>query len=62
MSPSLKCTPSQPVKNLPSGKDIGLRDGHHERWGGLVKSSGLAGDLDPQLSAGRPSSGLARVR
>jgi Protein of unknown function (DUF2637) len=34
--------------SLPSGKDIGVHHGHHERWGRLVKSSGLAGGLDPQ--------------
>lgn len=31
--------------SLPSGRDIGSRYGRHERWGRLVKRSGLAGDL-----------------
>jgi hypothetical protein len=31
--------------SLPSGKDIGIQYGRHERWGRLVKRSGLAGDL-----------------
>jgi hypothetical protein len=34
--------------SLPSGSDIGRQHGHHERWGRLVKRSGLAGELDPQ--------------
>ena len=34
--------------SLPSGRDIGIRYGRHERWGRLVKRSGLAGELDPQ--------------
>jgi len=34
--------------SLPSGRDIGRRHGRHERWGRLVKRSGLAGELDPQ--------------
>jgi hypothetical protein len=33
---------------LPSGRDIGRQHGRHERWGRLVKRSGLAGELDPQ--------------
>jgi hypothetical protein len=31
--------------SLPPGKDIGLHHGRHERWGRLVKRSGLAGEL-----------------
>ena len=31
--------------SLPSGRDIGARYGRHERWGRLVKRSGLAGEL-----------------
>jgi hypothetical protein len=31
--------------SLPSGRDIGRRYGRHERWGRLVKRSGLAGYL-----------------
>jgi len=31
--------------SLPSGKDIGRQYGRHERWGRLVKRSGLAGEL-----------------
>jgi Protein of unknown function (DUF2637) len=34
--------------SLPSGSDIGRQHGRHERWGRLVKRSGLAGQLDPQ--------------
>jgi hypothetical protein len=34
---------------LPSGRDIGRQHGRHERWGRLVKRSGLAGELDPQI-------------
>jgi hypothetical protein len=34
--------------SLPSGKDIDRQHGRHERWGRLVKRSGLAGELDPQ--------------
>jgi hypothetical protein len=30
---------------LPSGRDIGARYGRHERWGRMVKHSGLAGQL-----------------
>jgi hypothetical protein len=32
----------------PSGGEIGRQHGRHERWGRLVKRSGLAGELDPQ--------------
>jgi hypothetical protein len=35
--------------SLPSGRDIGRQHGRHERWGRLVKRSGLAGQLDPQI-------------
>jgi hypothetical protein len=31
--------------SLPSGKDIGIQYRRHERWGRLVKRSGLAGEL-----------------
>lgn len=31
--------------SLPSGRDIGIQYGRHERWGRLVKRSGLAGEL-----------------
>jgi hypothetical protein len=31
--------------SLPSGRDIARRHGRHERWGRLVKRSGLAGEL-----------------
>lgn len=31
--------------SLPSGRDIGRHYGRHERWGRLVKRSGLAGEL-----------------
>jgi hypothetical protein len=31
--------------SLPSGREIGTRFGRHERWGRMVKRSGLAGDL-----------------
>jgi hypothetical protein len=31
--------------SLPSGRDIGCQFGRHERWGRLVKRSGLAGEL-----------------
>ena len=34
--------------SLPSGRDIGGQHGRHERWGRLVKLSGLAGEPDPQ--------------
>jgi hypothetical protein len=34
--------------SLPSGSDIGRQHGRRERWGRLVKRSGLAGGLDPQ--------------
>jgi hypothetical protein len=34
--------------SLPSGRDIGRQHGRHERWGRLVKRSGLAGELDPR--------------
>jgi hypothetical protein len=34
--------------SLPSGRDIGRQHDRHERWGRLVKRSGLAGQLDPQ--------------
>ena len=30
---------------LPSGRDIGIRYERHERWGRMVKRSGLAGEL-----------------
>jgi hypothetical protein len=33
--------------SLPSGRDIGSQHGRHERWGRLVKRSGLAGELEP---------------
>jgi hypothetical protein len=32
--------------SLPSGRNIGVRYGRHERWGRLVKRSGLSGELD----------------
>jgi hypothetical protein len=31
--------------SLPTGRDIGSQYGRHERWGRLVKRSGLAGEL-----------------
>jgi hypothetical protein len=31
--------------SLPSGREIGTRHGHHERWGRMVKRSGLAGEF-----------------
>jgi hypothetical protein len=31
---------------LPAGRDIGRQHGRPERWGRLVKRSGLAGELD----------------
>ena len=31
--------------SLPSGRDIGSQYGRHERWGRMVKRSGLAGEL-----------------
>jgi hypothetical protein len=34
--------------SLLSGRDIGRQHGRHERWGRLVKRSGLAGELDSQ--------------
>jgi len=34
--------------SLPSGRDIGREHGRHERWGRLVRRSGMAGELDPQ--------------
>jgi hypothetical protein len=34
--------------SLPSGREIGRQLGRHERWGRLVKRSGLAGQLDQQ--------------
>jgi hypothetical protein len=34
--------------SLPSGRDIGCEHGRHERWGRLVKRSGMAGELGPQ--------------
>lgn len=37
--------------SLPSGRDIARAYGRHERWGRLVKQSGLAGDLGVQSSA-----------
>jgi Protein of unknown function (DUF2637) len=32
--------------SLPSGRDIGRQYGRHERWGRLVKRSGMAGELN----------------
>ena len=34
--------------SLPSGRDTGRQHDRHERWGRLVKRSGMAGQLDPQ--------------
>jgi hypothetical protein len=31
--------------SFPSGRDIGIRYGRHERWGRMVKRSGMAGEL-----------------
>jgi hypothetical protein len=31
--------------SLPSGREIGIRYGRHQRWGRLVKRSGLAGEF-----------------
>jgi hypothetical protein len=31
--------------SLPSGKDIAQQYDRHERWGRLIKQSGLAGEL-----------------
>jgi hypothetical protein len=31
--------------SLPSGRDIGSRYGRHERWGRMVKRSGLSGEI-----------------
>jgi hypothetical protein len=33
--------------SLLSGRDMAREHGRHERWGRLVKRSGLAGQLDP---------------
>jgi hypothetical protein len=35
--------------SLPSGKDIGREHGRHERWDRVMKKSGLADKLDPQI-------------
>lgn len=32
--------------SLPSGRDIGRQHGRHERWGRLIKRSGMAGELN----------------
>lgn len=32
--------------SLPLGGEIARQDGRHERWGRLVKRSGLAGELN----------------
>jgi hypothetical protein len=42
---------------LPSGRDIGRQHGRRERWGRLVKRSGLAGNWTR-----RPSGGLTRLQ
>ena len=34
--------------SLPSGRDTGRQHDRHERWGRLVKRSGMGGQLDPQ--------------
>lgn len=34
--------------SLPTGKEIGSKYGCHERWGRLVKRSGLEGELNTQ--------------
>ncbi len=34
--------------SLPPGSEIARQSGRHERWGRMVKRSGLAGQLDPQ--------------
>ena len=34
--------------SLPSGRDTGRQHDRHERWGRLVKRSGMVGQLDPQ--------------
>ena len=38
--------------SLPTGKEIAKHYGRHERWGRLVKRSGLAGELGE--SSGMP--------
>jgi hypothetical protein len=40
--------------SLPSGRDIGLRYGRHERWGRLVKRSRAAGEFAPGCEPGKP--------
>jgi hypothetical protein len=37
--------------SLPSGREIALQYGRHERWGRLVKRSGVAGELAPGREA-----------
>lgn len=45
--------------SLPTGKDIGRRHSRHERWGRLVKRSGLAGELTRKASRGPEPNRLA---
>jgi hypothetical protein len=44
---------------LPSGREIARQYGRHERWGRLVKRSGVAGELASGSEGGR--SGLRLV-
>src|SRR6266851_4529212 len=38
--------------SLPSGREIALQYGRHERWGRLVKRSGAAGEFAPGREPG----------
>jgi hypothetical protein len=48
--------------SLPSGREIALQYGRHERWGRLVKRSGAAGEFAADSEPGEPSLRLVGQR
>lgn len=48
--------------SLPSGREIARQYGRHERWGRLVKRSGVAGELAHGIEPGEPGLRLVGQR
>lgn len=48
--------------SLPSGREIAVQYGRHERWGRLVKRSGAAGELATESQPSEPALGLVGQR
>jgi hypothetical protein len=48
--------------SLPSGREIAIQYGRHERWGRLVKRSGAAGEFTAESGPGEPGLRLVAKR